>query len=276
MKKIFETLCKSLLIGAGYTIALLIGTMFVRSMGLSLPEAKNTQTVLIWTFAGGTIMGLFLGPVAISMAASKIRHIVVWSNVIFFNLISVAIEGRFFAPELAGNSLQGSIIRQLLAAVVTGWLITILFAPKQTAVTVTVPQRSFFSWAWRFLISAFSYLVFYFIFGAINYSLVTKPYYETSVSGLTVPTAGTVLMAELLRGPLIVLSVLPFLLSQRMNKKQAVMFTGLLIFSIGGLVPLTLQVGSLPFILLAASAVEIFFQNFSTGAVTALLLGQSA
>jgi hypothetical protein len=60
-----------------------------------------------------------------------------------------------------------------------------------------------------------------------------------------------------------------------MNKKQAVMFTGLVIFSIGGLVPLTMQVDTLPLILLAASAVEIFFQNFSTGAVTALLLGQS-
>jgi hypothetical protein len=275
MKKSFETIGKSLLIGVGYMIALLLGTMIVRSMGLSLPEDKNTQTVLIWTLAGGTIMGLFLGPIATSMVASKIRHIVVWINVIFLNLISVAIEGRFFAPELAGNSLQGSIIRQLLAAVVAGWLITILFAPKQTAVTVTVPQRSFFSWAWRFLISAFSYQVFYFIFGAINYTLVTKPCYETNVSGLTVPPAGTVLMVELLRGPLIVLSVLPFLLSQRMNKKQAVMFTGLVIFSIGGLVPLTMQVDTLPLILLAASAVEIFFQNFTTGAVTALLLGQS-
>jgi hypothetical protein len=157
MKKSFETIGKSLLIGVGYMIALLTGTMIVRSLGLSLPEAKNTQTFLIWTLAGGTIMGLFLGPIATSMAASKIRHIVVWSNVIFFNLISVAIEGRFFAPEMAGNSLQGSIIRQLLAAVVAGWLITILFAPKQSAVAISVPQRSFFSWAWRFLISSFSY-----------------------------------------------------------------------------------------------------------------------
>jgi len=275
MKKSFETICKSLVIGVGYTIALLTGTMIVRSMGLSVPEAKNTHMALISTLAGGTIMGLFLGPIATSMATSKIRHIVVWSSVIFFNLISVAFEGRFFAPELAGNSLQGSILRQLLAGVVTGWLITILFAPKQTAVTVSVPQRSLFSWAWRFLISAISYLVFYFIFGAINYTLVTKPYYETNVSGLTVPPAGTVLMVELLRGPLIVLSVLPFLLSQRMNKQQAVMFTGLVIFSIGGLVPLVMRVDTLPLILLAASAVEIFFQNFSTGAVTALLLGQS-
>jgi len=275
MKKTFETISKSLLIGTGYTIALLIGATIVRSKGLSLPEAKNTQPLLLWTLAGGTIMGLFLGPIATSMATSKVRHIVVWSNVIFFNLISVAVEGRFFAPELAGTSLQGPIIRQLLAAVVAGCLITILFAPKQSVVASSGPQRSIFSWAWRFLISAFSYLVFYFIFGAINYTLVTKPYYETHVSGLTVPPAGTVLMVELLRGPLIVLSVLPFLLSQRMNKKQAVILTGLVIFSIGGLVPLTMRVDTLPLILLAASAVEIFFQNFSTGAVTALLLGQS-
>ena len=182
MKKSFKTICKSLIIGAVYMIALLVGTMIASSMGLSLPEAKNTQTILMWTLASGTIMGFFLGPIATSMTASKIRHIVVWSNVIFFNLISVAIEGRFFAPELAGNSIQGSIIIQLMAAIVTGWLITTLFAPKQTAVTASVPQRSFLSWTWRFLISSFSYLVFYFIFGAINSTLVTKPYYETNVS----------------------------------------------------------------------------------------------
>jgi hypothetical protein len=34
-----------------------------------------------------------------------------------------------------------------------------------------------------------------------------------------------------------------------------------------------LEIGSLPFFLLAASAVEIFFQNFFTGFVAARLLG---
>jgi hypothetical protein len=275
MKKVFNIIWKSLLTGVGYIIALVIGGMIVRLTGLSLPEAKDAQTIPIWPFAGGIIVGLFLGPIATSMITSKRRHIVIWSTVIFFNLISVAIEGHFFAPELVDNLLLGQIIQLILAAFVTGWLITILFAPKETTVTISTTQRSLFSWIWRFITSALAYVVFYFFFGAINYTLVTKPYYETHVGGLTAPSPETVLMVELIRGALIVLSVLPFLLSKRMNKKRSVIFTGLILFSVGGLVPLTMQVDILPFMLLVASAIEIFFQNFLTGAVTAILLGQS-
>jgi hypothetical protein len=42
---------------------------------------------------------------------------------------------------------------------------------------------------------------------------------------------------------------------------------------VGGIVPVVLQISSLPFFLLAASTVEIFCQNFLTGAVSAWLLG---
>jgi VIT1/CCC1 family predicted Fe2+/Mn2+ transporter len=49
--------------------------------------------------------------------------------------------------------------------------------------------------------------------------------------------------------------------------------TGWLLFAIGGIVPLVLQISSLPLLLLIASAVEIFLQNFLTGAVAARLLG---
>jgi len=274
MKKVFNIIWKSLLTGAGYVIALMFGGMIVRLTGKSLPEVKDTQTILLWSFAGGIIMGLFLGSIATTLIASKKRHTVIWSTVIFFNLISVAIEGHFFAPELVGNFILAQIIQLILTAFVTGWLISILFAPKETTVTVATTQRSLFSWIWRFITSALSYLVFYFFFGAINYSLVTKPYYETHVGGLTAPSPETVLMVELIRGVLIVLSVLPFLLSKRMNRKQSVMLTGLILFSIGGLVPLTMQVNILPILLLGASAIEIFFQNFLTGAVTAILLGK--
>jgi hypothetical protein len=49
--------------------------------------------------------------------------------------------------------------------------------------------------------------------------------------------------------------------------------TGWLLFAIGGIVPLVLQISSLPLLLLAASAVEIFCQNFLTGMVAAGLMG---
>lgn len=50
-------------------------------------------------------------------------------------------------------------------------------------------------------------------------------------------------------------------------------FWSTLLFASGGNIPLLLQIGSLPIFLLAASAVEIFFQNFFTGVLAVMLLG---
>jgi hypothetical protein len=51
--------------------------------------------------------------------------------------------------------------------------------------------------------------------------------------------------------------------------------TGMLAFVIGGIIPLLGMIGTLPLLLIIASGIEIFFQNFLTGVVCALLLGAS-
>jgi len=273
MKKVFEISWKALIVGVVYSIALMIAGMLVRIMGLRLPNVNDAQTRLLFSFIGGIIAGFSLGPIAASMPASRSRHWLVWGSVIFFNIVSVTIEGRFYAPKMIGDAIPALLIQQILTALATGWIITILFAPKETPAPVQPARRHWLSWTWRYLVSAFSYPVFYFIFGAINYALVTKPYYAAHAGGLTVPSPQTVLIAELVRSLLIVLSVLPFLLTLRTGRILLAVLTGLILFAIGGLIPLTMQAGSLPFLLLAASAVEIFFQNFLTGVVVARLIG---
>jgi len=266
---------RSLLVGAGYIIALTIGGMIMSTVGTSMPEARDSLSSLLRSFVGGAIMGLFLGPIASSVPLSRLRHILVWGSVILFNLVSVIIEGYFFAPLLIGDSLTGLIFQQVLVAFITSWFITLLFTSKESALPITPPTRPFISWSWRFIVGALSYFVFYFLFGALNFVLVTEPYYKTHVGGLEVPVLSSILTAELNRSVLIILSITPFLLSVQMGKKRIALLSGLILFSIGGLVPLTMQVDALPLVLLVASAVEIFFQNFSTGTVAALLLGRS-
>ncbi len=131
-----------------------------------------------------------------------------------------------------------------------------------------------FTWVWRYLTSTLSYVVFYFIFGTINYYYVTKPYYDSNVSSLVVPEPSIVLVAEIIRAQLIVISILPLILSARISKQKLALYCGLILFVIGGIVPLLLQIGNLPPVLLASSGVEIFFQNFLTGMVVVLLLGR--
>jgi hypothetical protein len=210
------------------------------------------------------------------MQLTRRQHFILWGSLIFFNLGSVAIEGTYFAPELVPVPIPILFIQQAIASACAAFIIVLTFANVGTPLSPwanALRTRPWYSWLWRFLASSFSYLVFYFIFGAINYLLVTKPYYESHAGGLTVPTVKIVLMAELVRAPLIILSVLFFLLSMRGTKRDLMVRTGWLIFAIGGIIPVVSQISTLPLFLLAASAVEIFCQNFLTGAVAAWLMG---
>ena len=267
MKTILSTPLKSLLVGAGYAAMLAL-------TNLLLSRSVDAQS-LFWSFAGGTIIGLTLGLLAASMPAAWTRHLLVWGCAIFFNIASVTIEGRFFAPDLVQGSMIVLLLQQLVIALAATGVIVKLFAPIAGSAPLTPHQRSWSSWLWRFVVSSFAYLFFYYFFGAINYLLVTAPYYETHAGGLVVPAQDVLLKAELIRAPMIVFSILPFLLVFPAGRKRRMFLAGMILFAVGGLAPLLMQAGALPLILLAASAVEIFCQNYLTGVVAARLLGRA-
>jgi hypothetical protein len=56
------------------------------------------------------------------------------------------------------------------------------------ATTVSWSSRTWYSWAWRLCVSAASYVLFYWIYGALNYLLVTRPYYSPQQTTLQVPS----------------------------------------------------------------------------------------
>jgi hypothetical protein len=70
-----------------------------------------------------------------------------------------------------------------------------------------------------------------------------------------------------------VFSVLPLVLTIRTTRRRLAIMCGVILFVIGGVIPLLQQVNTLPLFLLVASAWEIFFQNFLTGVVVAILMG---
>ena len=261
-----KTFLKSLLVGAAYALTIAL-TKLILSQSLDAGS-------LLWSFAGGAVIGFTLGLLATSMPAAWTRHLLVWGSVVFFNIASVTIEGRFFAPDLVQGSMVVLLLQQLVVALAATLVIVKLFAPIAESAPTNSIQRSWFSWLWRFIVSAFAYIFFYYFFGAINYLLVTGPYYETHAGGLVVPAQDVLLKAELIRAPMIILSILPFLLAFPAGKKRAAFLAGMILFVVGGVAPLLMQVGALPLILLAASAVEIFCQNYLTGVVAARLLGR--
>ncbi len=274
LQKITGIVWRSLLVGVGYVAVLLIAGIVFNLFGVQMSNAPGSESILLWVLISSIVMAFFLGPLAAQMHASRWRHILVWSSVIFLNLGSVAIEGAIFAPELVPMPLTVLFALQLLGSLTAAFLVTRLFAVPgtSTSLATALRTRSVYRWLWRFVVASLGYLTFYYLFGAINYELVTGPYYTSHAGGLTVPPRFLVLLTESVRAPLIVLSVGLFIFSFQATRKRAMLTTGLLLFWIGGLVPILLQVNSLPTVLLAASAVEIFFQNFLTGLFAAWLL----
>jgi hypothetical protein len=267
---------RSVLVAVGYIIGLMAAGMIAGMLGAQLPANTGNATTFTWLLVSSLLLGILLGPLAARLHLTRGQHFILWASLIFFNMGSVAIEGAYFAPELVPVPVPILFAQQALAsagaALVIVWLFASVGSPAASWLEA-LRARPWHSWLWRFLASACSYLLFYFVFGALNYSLVTRPYYESHAGGLTVPAPGLVLLAELVRAPLIVLSLVFFLLSVRGTKRQLMVRSGWLLFAVGGIAPLVLQISSLPWFLLAASAVEIFFQNFLTGVVAAGLMG---
>lgn len=257
------------IIATGYTLASLVA-------GWPPGRSLEPDTLGI-SLLSGILIGATLAPIAARMAASRFRHWIVWASVLLLNALSLGIEGAFYAPTLSPMATMPIAwsAHLLLQSLVTAGLIAWLFGQNAGLTTPNPPRkRAWYSWTWRFVVSAFSYLVFYFIFGAVNYTLVTKPYYAAHVSGLDVPAPQTVLMAEMVRAPLIVLSIVPLILLWKTRKPLLAVVCGIILFVIGGVVPLLLNT-ALPDLLRFASAIEIFFQNFLTGVVAVVLLGFS-
>lgn len=271
----WKTGWRSVLVAFGYVIGLMLAGIVAAMLGARASTNASAGAAFISLFIAAILLGVFLGPFAARLALSRAQHFILWGSLILFNLGSVAIEGAFFAPALVPVPIPMLLAQQSVATAGAALVIVLVFALRGNSISwlSALRTRPWYSWLWRFLASAFSYLLFYFVFGGLNYSLVTRPYYETHAGGLTVPAPEVVLLIESIRGALLVFSVLLFLLSLRGTRRELVLKTGWLLFAIGGIIPLLWQISVLPLFLLFASAIEIFFQNFLTGAVSAWLLG---
>jgi len=275
LRSIFGITWRSLLVAVGYFLGMILAGMISGILGTQVPAGTSNSNAIVWFFIASVVMGFILCPIAMRLPLTRGQHFILWLGVIFFNMGSVAIEGKYFVPDLVPLPLSVLFVQQLLASTGAALVITLTCAKQVQPVSwqAVLQTRPWFAWLWRFLLSASSYLLFYYIFGSLNYSLVTKPYYESHAGGLTAPAPNVVLMAELVRAPLIVLSILLFLLSERGTKRELMLKAGWVLFAVGGIVPVILQIGSLPFLLLVFSTVEIFCQNFLTGMVSGWFLG---
>ena len=246
------------------SISVAYSGMALLPLRAAAPDALLT-VVCGMTLATAIVLGARL------IQARRTVHFAVWFALVFLNLAAVAIEGTLFAPAQAPPSLLGpNLLRLMVVAAVVAGLTAAAFGREDAPRLPSFGTRPLAGWAWRVLAAGAVYAVLYLVVGGLNYSLVTRPYYEAHAGSLTVPPAGTVLLYEPFRGIAIALSVLPLTLVLRIRTAAVAVVAGILLFVVGGLVPLLPQ-ASLPLFLRVASLWEIFAQNFLTGVACAYL-----
>jgi hypothetical protein len=276
LARVWGLIWRATLIALAYSLGLIVAGGLAATFGWSLPT--TTENALEFAVLGGACIGFTLVLIFQQTSWSSRSRFAIGVCAVVFTMLSTTIEGSLFAPTLVG-SLPALVLLDLLAALAVGGMAMLGSTPAAAAGPAQAfswSMRPWHSWAWRFALSGGSYLVFYWLYGALNYVLVTHPYYASHHNALQVPSAQTLLAAEAVRAPLLVLAVMPLVLTASLTRRQLAICGAATLFIIGGVVPLLHQAGALPMFLLVASGWEIFLQNVSLALVIAWLFGRKS
>lgn len=216
------------------------------------------------------LVGLALVATARLVTGAPRSRTAVLGLVAFGSVAAVMLEGAAFAPALSPiDRLPLGLLFQLGVTVTTAGA-AVVVAPSPP--TVVPRYSSSAGTIARGVIGAvLVYVLAYFITGAVNFALVTGPYYAEHAGGLTTPAPSTVLALALAEGLLLVLAAIPMARALAGSRRTRAVACGLVLWVLGGLVPL-LQASALADVLRAASAVEILLQKLPLGMAVVWLL----
>ena len=264
-----ETVLRSLVVGLVYALASVLVTIILGPMSRLSPTLDN---ILVWLITG-TLVSLSLSPFILHSGWSRAKTILaVWAVQALVRSLGLGIEGSLFKPTAVLSAIVGAVFGVLVSLLVA-WLAVFLLMPANQESTEETFQRSWWGWTWRVLVVGIAYFIFYFIFGATNALLYTKPFYENNPQyGLSLPPAGVIFLAQLIRGPLFGLGSLFIVRATNTSRHQLALWLGILLFIVGGVGPyVEVTFRTMPFGFNLATLTEIFFQNFLTGVVAANL-----
>jgi hypothetical protein len=264
-----ETVLRSLVVGLVYALASVLVAVILGPMSRLSPTLDN---ILVWLITG-TLVCLSLSPFILRSRWSRAKTILaVWAVQAFVRSLGLGIEGSLFKPTAVLSAIVGAVFGVLMSLLVA-WLAVFLLMPANQESTEETFQRSWWGWTWRVLVVGIAYFIFYFIFGATNALLYTKPFYENNPQyGLSLPPPGVIFLAQLIRGPLFGLGSLFIVRATKAPRRQLAIWLGILLFIVGGVGPyIEVTFRTMPLGFNLATLTEISFQNFLTGVVAANL-----
>jgi len=264
---------RSLVVGLAYAGLSTCAAALLGSMSRLAPSLDN---VLVWWFSG-TLVSLALSPLIIHSSWSRFNTVLAaWASMALVRSLGLGIEGSLFKPTAALSAIVGAVVA-IVVQFAVAWLAVWFFMPAEPPAGGRRPQparRSWWGWLWRIVVVGLAYFVFYFVFGAANALLYTQSFYKNNPQyGLSLPPAGLIFAAQLLRGPLFAFGALFLAQAANVSRRQLGLWLGILLFVVGGLGPyVEVTFRTMPLGFNLATLTEIFLQNFLTGLVAAALL----
>lgn len=261
-----------------------------RSLGIAVVVALGEQLLAFATgdmSTLGSFVNRFLGALSLTLVLAVISYKLPWSLIerclaitsALFAIaqINIGLELLFFSsfpPRQIFLYWAVGLLKGLAFALV----VSLLFPPPRQTATVWADlvglfsSRSLPAWLLRLSLAELSYVITYFVFGAIAFHY-TRPYYTDPAYGLNLklPEVGVVLKLQFLRSFIYLMAALPLIAGLRLRKLQQGILIGLLLFVAGGLAPLVSNQGW-PAALRYYHTLEILSQNFVSGFLFALLL----
>ena len=220
-----QIVLRSLAVGAAYAVASALVAAILGPLSRLTPSLDN---LLLWLITG-TLVALALAPFILHTTWSRPKTVLAaWAVLAFVRSLGLGIEGSLFKPTQALSAMVGAMLGVLVSLLVA-WLSVLLLMPPGPLPQAAAAKRSRWGWTWRVLVVGLAYFVFYFVFGATNALLYTRPFYENNPQyGLTLPPAGLIFLAQLLRGPLFGLGSLFIVLAAQAPRRRLAVWLGLL------------------------------------------------
>jgi hypothetical protein len=274
-------LIRSLILGVGFAIALMIGGMTMNILGLPLPsfggQPRPFQS-LVSSLIAGILMGLTLGPLSSRLSLPLFGRACLWLLLVLVLNGAINMVEALFFTTIPRAQLASSLAIIAFGQVAVAVLLTVLFRPQRTGsglitrLREALAERTAVSWAWRFGFASLSYLPIYYLFGMIVAPFV-MPYYDNPDSGLnlTVPGIGVIVPLEIGRGALYALTLFPLIAVLRGSYWSRALWVGLTIAVLGSWVPM-LQAPGWSLALRLAHGLEITADAFAQGIVLTWLL----
>jgi uncharacterized membrane protein len=183
------------------------------------------------------------------------------------------IEGAWYLPN-AGIGWRGVLIYDVVALAVAALLWQVIFrsaAVPESAISSTLPDRSFRQKVWRFALCSACYVFLYFLAGMIIFPFV-RDYYATQ----HLPSPGQIVaMQFLVRGPMFTLVCLTLLRMFRLPHLSGAVAVGLAFTFISGVAALIMPNGIFPETVRWAHFWEVSGSNFVFGFVVGWVWGHA-